>query len=350
MSFPYPLRVALTLATGLAAALLFVALRIPLPWMLGPLIVTAGASMAGAATASWPPWRTAGQWVLGTALGLYFTPPVVVLVASLWCLVVLSIAWTLLLGWLFGIALQRLNERHLPGLDRGTTFFAGAVGGATEMTQLAEREGGRADLVASAHSLRILVVAIVIPLAMQWTGQHGADWNPPGPREVEPLGLGLLLLCSGSGAWLLTRLGRANPWFMGTLLVSMGLTMSGVTLSAVPPWLTNAAQVVIGVSLGVHFRAAFLRMAPRWLGSVALGTLGMIVLSAAFGSSIAWATGLPAATLVLGTAPGGIAEMAITAKVLQLGVALVTTLQVCRVVAVLALVEWLYGRLFSARR
>jgi uncharacterized membrane protein AbrB (regulator of aidB expression) len=54
-------------------------------------------------------------------------------------------------------------------------------------------------------------------------------------------------------------------------------------------------------------------------------------------------TGLHAATLVLGTSPGGIAEMAITAKVLQLGVPVVTAFQVCRLVAVLLIVGPLYA-------
>jgi uncharacterized membrane protein AbrB (regulator of aidB expression) len=47
--------------------------------------------------------------------------------------------------------------------------------------------------------------------------------------------------------------------------------------------------------------------------------------------------------MILGTAPGGIAEMAITAKVLQLGVPVVTAFQVCRLVAVLVLAEPLFG-------
>jgi uncharacterized membrane protein AbrB (regulator of aidB expression) len=50
----------------------------------------------------------------------------------------------------------------------------------------------------------------------------------------------------------------------------------------------------------------------------------------------------------LGTSPGGIAEMAITAKVLQLGVPVVTAFQVCRLVAVLMLVgplfQWINRR------
>jgi uncharacterized membrane protein AbrB (regulator of aidB expression) len=55
-----------------------------------------------------------------------------------------------------------------------------------------------------------------------------------------------------------------------------------------------------------------------WLGSVAVGTVGLMVVCAGFAWLLHWATGLPWVTLVLGT-PGGIAEMAITAKVLQLG-------------------------------
>ena len=61
-----------------------------------------------------------------------------------------------------------------------------------------------------------------------------------------------------------------------------------------------------------------------------------------FAGLLAWATGLPWVTLLLGTSPGGITEMAITAKVLQLGVPVVTAFQVCRLVAVLVLVEPLY--------
>jgi uncharacterized membrane protein AbrB (regulator of aidB expression) len=67
-----------------------------------------------------------------------------------------------------------------------------------------------------------------------------------------------------------------------------------------------------------------------------------VLLCGGFAWLLAWGTQLHPATLVLGTSPGGIAEMAITAKVLQLGVPVVTAFQVCRLVAVLVLVEPLY--------
>ena len=64
---------------------------------------------------------------------------------------------------------------------------------------------------------------------------------------------------------------------------------------------------------------------------------------------LARATGLHWATMVLGTSHGGIAEMTITAKVLQLGVPVVTAFQVCRLVAVLVLTGPLYAWLHRRR-
>ena len=350
MSAKFLLRVAGTLLLAWAAAAACVALHTPLPWMLGPLVATSVLSMAGAPTESWGPLRNGGQWAIGAALGLYFTPEVSALVGSLWWAIILGIAWALLLGWGFGAWLYRLHAPRMHGVPasmlRSTSYFAGAIGAASEMTLLSERENARTDLVAASHSLRLLIVTITIPFALQWSGLQGLDILTPTVREVSWPGLALLALLTGAGALVMDRLGRANPWFMGAMLVSMAVTMAGLHLSAVPQALVNAAQLVIGVSLGVRFRAEFLHTAPRWLASVAVGTLGLMGICAAFAAVLAWATGLPWVTLLLGTSPGGITEMAITAKVLQLGVPVVTAFQVCRLIAVLMLVGPMFRRIY----
>lgn len=339
-------RVALTLLLAYASARLCVWLQTPIPWMIGPLVATSLASVLGARTESWVPFRNAGQWVIGAALGLYFTPAVGALVASLWWAIVLGIAWALALGLGFGAWLRHHHGAHLSSLSpaqlRSTTYFSGAIGGASEMTLIAERHGARTDLVAAAHSLRVLMVTLAIPFALQFWGVQGIDRLPDALREVHGPGLLWLAGLTLVGALLMQRLGRANPWFMGALLVTMGLTLSGVVWSAIPTGLTNAAQLVIGISLGVRFTPAFVHSAPRWMGSVALASGVMMGLCAAFAWVLAALTGLHPATLVLGTSPGGIAEMAITAKVLQLGVPVVTAFQVCRLVAVLVLAEPVY--------
>ncbi len=349
-------RVVLTLLVALAAAQLCAWLHTPIPWMLGPLLATAVASVLGAPTRSAALLRNGGQWVIGAALGLYFTPQVSALVISLWWAIVLAVLWALALGGLFGLWLQRQHAAELahlpPGAWRATSYFASAIGGASEMTLLAERHGARTDLVAAAHSVRLVIVVVSVPFAMQWAQHHwGLQVDArllPGTQVAHWPGLLWLALATAGGAMLMTWLKRTNPWFMGALLASMVLTLSGVNWSAVPTGLSNAAQLVIGVSLGVRFRREFVHTAPRWLASAATGTVAMMALSLGFGLLLASATGLHPATLILGTSPGGIAEMAITAKVLQLGVPVVTAFQVCRLVAVLILVgpifQWLDRR------
>ena len=340
---PHAARVALTLLLALPAAWLCEQARVPLPWMIGPLVATALCGVAGVPLASSVRLRDAGLWMIGVALGLYFTPQVVALLLPLAPAVVAGVLWALALGYGFYRFLHHIN-----GGDVATCYFGAAIGGASEMALLAERHQARVDRVAAAHSLRVLLVVVLIPVAYQLLGVHGADAAQLAVQTVRPQGLALLAAASAAGVALLWRLGAPNPWVLGSLAATAVLTGAGVELSALPRWAINGGQLAIGVSLGTRFTPAFARAAPRWLASVAAGTLVMIGASALFAWALAQLTGLHTATVLLGTAPGGIAEMSITAKVLQLGVPVVTIFQLVRYVAVLTLTAPLYR--LEARR
>ena len=339
-------RVALTLGLALAGAWLCLRLHVPLPWMIGPLLVTAGCGLAGARPQASSRVRNAGLWMIGIALGLYFTPPVIAVLWQLAPAIAVGVLWALAIGYAFYRWLLRCN-----GGDRATAFFAAAIGGASEMAILAERHHGQVDRVAAAHSLRVLLVVVLIPVAYQLAGIHGTDATLPAVQEVRPAGLAVLLAASAVGMAVLWRLGTPNPWVLGALLSTMLLTAAGFELSALPREASNAGQLAVGVALGSRFTPEFAHAAPRWLASVAAGTLAMIAASAGFAWLLAQATGLHPATVLLGTSPGGIAEMCITAKVLQLGVPVVTAFHVVRYVAVLTLTAPIYQwELSRARR
>ena len=64
------------LAIGAAAGYVCTLLHTPIPWMLGPLFAIAALRVSGVDLEVPVTARYVGQWIIGTALGLYFTPAV----------------------------------------------------------------------------------------------------------------------------------------------------------------------------------------------------------------------------------------------------------------------------------
>ena len=318
------------LAAGALAGYVCMRLHTPIPWMLGPLFALAILRIAGVDVAAPPPARYLGQWIIGTSLGLYFTPEVVRLVAGYWWLLAIGAVFAIALGYISGVALARLAH-----LDKTTGIFASVPGGATEMATLGERFGGRMDRIAAAQSLRILIVVAIVPGAITALGIHGADPFVQGARQFSASGFALLLAATLAGSLVFQWMKMPNAFVLGSLAVAIPLTAAEFDLSSLPPLVSNIGQWLLGYALGSRFQPDFLRGAHRFVGAVTLTVVLSIVLAAIFGVSLAWASGLHPATLVLGNAPGGIAEMCITAKVLQLGVPLVTAFHVTRVVVLL---------------
>jgi uncharacterized protein len=305
-------------------------LRLPLPWMIGPLAAMAACNFAGIGLRAPPGSRQLGQIVVGTALGLYFTPLVAREVISFWPLLLFGGVLAIFLGVLGGWVLGRLT-----GTDATTAFFASVPGGATEMTILGERFGARADRVALAQSLRILAVVIVVPFALTYSGAHGSDIYQPASVVLDWGRLALLVAAGAAMGGLLAYFGVPNAFMFGPLAVATALTASEVPLSSLPTNLSSAAQVLLGCALGARFERRSLQSAPRYVVGVMASVAATIAAAAGSAWAVASAWGLPASTLVLAMAPGGIAEMCITAKVLQLGVPLVTAAQVARVLVLL---------------
>lgn len=321
----FPVLAALVMC-GISGALLS-ALRAPLPWMLGPLLAMALGRFLGASIAAPTGGRAAGQMTIACALGLYFTPAIASEVAAHWYLLLAAAALAILLAYASGWFLMRSA-----GLDATTALFASVPGGAAEMTILGERFGARADRVVVAQALRVLIVVLIVPFGAAALGLHGADPYRPAQSAVDGLGLVALLGVGAAGGAALARLRVPNAWMLGPLGVTIALTLSGVNLSAIPPWLSNAAQLLLGCSLGSSFEHESLRRSPRFIAAVFLSVALAMLASGLCAWGLALLGSVPIATMVLATAPGGMAEMCVTAKVLQLGVPLVTAAHVTRVI------------------
>ncbi len=332
---------ALGLVVALAGALACRAVQAPLPWLIGPLIAVALVSMLHGRVAAPPAARQLGQWAIGVALGLYFSPHVVREVVRLAPWLLLGVVFAVILGGLGAWLLQRVTDT-----DETTSFFAMAIGGASEMATQAQRHGGQVERVAAAHSLRIMLVVLIVPVAFNLLQVHGLDPYVPLAHHFDPIGFAVLVAVTLGAAAAMERFGSPNSWMIGPLLAAAAITATGHTFSSLPVAVVNAGQLLIGVSLGTHFTPEFFRAAPRYLAAVAGITLAYLATAVAFGLLLAHGSGLHWSTAVIATTPGGIGEMALTAQALQLGVPVVTAFHAIRMAAVVLTA----GMVFAAWR
>lgn len=306
----------------------------PLPWMVGSLLaVIAVRCLANRAFSELPGGRKTGQWLVASGIGLHFTSDVLQQVLSHLPVIVMGAFGTLLLS-LIGIAILRRA-----GVDRATAFFASMPGGASEMVNLALRHDAQPARVAAAHSLRLLLVVLLIPALFTW-GLPAV--SAPTRAPVDWTWLIGLLAAGALLAMLWGRLKQPNPWMLGPLTVC-AVASAGFDLHlGLPPGLGQLGQWLIGCALGCHFDRAFFRSAPGFLARVLAFTLLAMLAAAALGEALGWLAGEDHLSLMLGMMPGGITELCLTAEALQLSVALVTALQVLRLFLVMFLAEPLF--------
>ncbi|HUF41267.1 MAG TPA: AbrB family transcriptional regulator [Verrucomicrobiae bacterium] len=317
------------LAIGLPAGYLFYRLQTPIPWMIGPMIAVATLNLMGVRMHSPPFARQMGQVVLGSAVSLYFTPPVVAaLAANLPAILAATVAVFVV------AAIGALTLSRASGVDGKSTFFASVPGGAMAMAVLAERYGATIAPVAVAHSLRVSIVVIVVPFALTY---GGIPLEAAAYRPQVPLNLAILVPWLAFGCLLgevSERFHFHNGYLLMPIFFGAALTVSGIELSAVPHPMTDFAQLMFGLVLGARYERAFFARYKLFIPFALLNSFFILIASVAAGVALAWLFGLPVATMIIATAPGGLAEMTITAQALKISVPLVVAFHLFRVVVV----------------
>lgn len=332
-----------TLLCGVVGGVLFQWLQLPLPWMIGPLLLVAISQTMGLQLQLPKVLRNGGQWVIGTALGMTFTAAVLQELWTYWPLVVVSLLAAIVLGIGCCMVMGRLT-----GLPFNTTFFATAMGGSTEMALISERLGGRTEYVAAAHSMRILWIVLTIPFLFKFWGVGNPVAVLTQTGVVHITHLLLILACSLGLGWLVNRWGIPNGWLIGPIVAGAMFAVEGSLLTRMPASVVNAGQLLIGCALGIKFNRQFFSAAPRYLLISSAITIATMLAMAGVAAVLSAVQGMDIFTLLLATSPGGVAEMTMTARALDFSVPVVTVFHVCRVIfmatAIGVVYRWLAPR------
>lgn len=321
--------------TGLAGGYCASLIGWPLPWMVGSLL----AIILVRCLTPWqlqeiPGGRKCGQWIVGIAIGLHFTPVVMEQVLA-HCGLIFVGALLTSASSIIGVWLMLKS-----GEDRATAFFSSMPGGSGEMVNLGARNGAVLSRVAAGQSLRVLTVVLCIPAAFKYLLGEQAPALQAVP--VNYYWLALLFAAGAFAAWIWQRLRQPNPWLFGPLLISASVSIGWDLHIGLPEGSSQMAQWLIGSGLGCHFNRAFFRRAPSFIGRTLLGTAMTMLIAGLCAVGLSNMTQLDLRSMTLGMMPGGIAEMSLTAEMLQLSVPLVTALQVMRLLFVLFLAEPLF--------
>ena len=305
------------------------AVDVPLAWVLGPLLVAAIFSMAGARVAAPVPARRFGQLIVGAGIGLTMTADAAATLALWLPLMIATGLVSILCGAVLSVPLARASR-----IDGQTAYFAMLPGGLSEMANVGASLGARSEAISLSHALRVALAVLLMPPLVLAIGEEGGMLSV---ERTAPLGLAtmaLLLACSLFGALALRATPLANPWMLGALAAAALVAGTGLVEGSMPAPAMWLGQFFIGLTIGVRFKRDIVRSLPR-LAAVSAGmtlVLGLLLLGVA--GAIAAATNIDLASAALGVSPGGFAEMALTAHALHLEVTLVTAFHFVRAVLV----------------
>lgn len=323
----------LTFALAAAGAGVFLVLRLPLPLLLGPMLACLIAALMGAPLMGAGGFAVFMRTFLGVAVGASITPQVIGhlpdIMASL-ALVPLFIGVIALIGYpLF---------RRVFGFDHPTAWYAAMPGGLQDMLVFGEEAGGDVRALSLIHATRVLVIVTVAPLMMHsfW----GVDLSqPPGAsiRATDPLEI-LLMTASGFFGWKIAeRVHLFGASILGPMILTTILSLSGVIQHRPPAEIIQAAQLFIGITVGVKYvgiTGRELRMDVTaglvYAAILALISLGFI--EAIVGLGLA-----PGLDAFLAYLPGGQAEMVVIAIIAGADLTYVVSHHLMRIVIVITL-------------
>jgi len=322
-------------ATGAGWA--FSRIGLPLPWMIGPLILSALCYVTGIMKTRVPvETRPFGQMTVAVQVGLAFTPAAFGALLTLAPLLVGMALVTAVCASVVAILMARVGRIRLT-----QAFLSSFPTSPVEAAVMAEKFDCDPAPIILSQTMRIAAVVVLIPISLFIVDGFPDRSEVMRGGVFDPVGNGILALTAIAGAFVFRKLRLANPFFLGPLAFSAAVTASGFELMAFPGLILSIAQIVLGTWLGSTFRRELFLDGGRLVITCLSSALLLLAVVSAIAVGVSSLTGQDWEVLVLGAAPGGVTEMALTAKYLGIDLALVTAFQLTRIFILMPNIPWI---------
>ncbi|MCA0044526.1 AbrB family transcriptional regulator [Celeribacter litoreus] len=338
------LRPGLTLVVGTIGGTTAYLMKMPLPWMLGPMVFVFAAVMFKAPLESPGKLRPYVIPVIGVMLGSGFDTDTFGHLAR-WGLSLAGLSLYLACA----AALVVPFYIKIGKLDPITAFFSAMPGGLSEMTVIGSAMGGDEKRIILAHAGRILISIALIAFWFRIVlGYEVTGTSPTGNGEILTLKAAVILLgCAVAGTLIGEKLKLPAPGLLGPLLLSAAVHMTGLTHSQPPALLIIAAQIILGATMGSRFRGAEGKLVAQTLLLTFGGTVITLALSLIFALVFHGLFAQSVEQVLLAYAPGGLTEMSLVALAMNAEVAYISIHHLVRIVLIIAIAPTVLTKIAS---
>ncbi|MDX1808224.1 MAG: AbrB family transcriptional regulator [Sulfurospirillaceae bacterium] len=329
-------KVLLTLFIALIGAVIFEYFKLPLPWLIGPIVIISIVVKLFPTLPMEEPkiFSSPAKAILGLTIGSAFVPAILNHLGSY------MISLCIVVPFILVIAVGgTFYYWKFLGLDRMTAFFSAMPGGILVMVSIGEEMGANVYKVTLMQATRLLLVIFSLPLIIKhWAHidlSSNVTFTPP-LRDVSLVDLALLAILGIVGVWI------SKKWKIsgGNLLIPMVLSavfyFNGWIVSKPPDEIIKLVQIILGSSIGFSFYGAPIKDIIKTIVS----TIGyfILLLSTCFLAImlVHEITDIDLLSIILAFAPGGQAAINLIAIVVAANIPYVALHHVLRIFLVMA--------------
>ncbi len=321
----------LTLGLAAIGAAAFSALSLPLPMLLGPMAICLVAALAGARLKGMGQVGIFFRTFLGVAVGSTITPDVVARLPEIG----LSLAFIPLFVLAIG-AIGYPILRYGFGFNHPTAYYASMPGGLQDMLVFGEEAGGDVRALGLIHATRVLVLLTIAPIVLTMLWSLDLTLPPGTPaRGMDPVQIGLMIAAGFIGWKVAERVGLFGASILGPMILTAGLSLSGIITQRPPAEIIWSAQFFIGIAVGVKYAGITARELKKDVAAGLAFSVAVAGVAGTFIYGIGHSGIAPPLEAFLAYLPGGQAEMTVVAIIAGADLSFVVTHHILRIFVVI---------------
>lgn len=310
---------------------IFSLLHIPIPWMLGPIVVVMLAQFVYKGPLRWSSqMRDLGVVMVGTAIGVQFNTDLFGMMSSI--LLYMITLNVILIGGSIGIAYLTSKWTKIPV----KAAILGAIpGGLGQIVVFAEEEKVKEiGVISYFQVIRLLLVVVFVPFIV--AGQVMS--KPPTDAKLT-ISLVLLIALAWGCSHVMKRIHLPVAFFITPILLFITLQLTTpLAMPQIPGIIMDVAQLLIGAHIGLMLKPHMIKLPVRILVGGIFSAFALIALTLGSSFFMSFALDKTFATSFLSTAPGGLDQMVLLANAVHADVSLVSMFQTFRLLFIFILI------------